>query len=121
MVQLRRTARRGTWSGLPESMLSMLGAPASPAETVRNWRYQFDADAAAGRDPTVGLHFTDSGEKVTACVRHQILVVQDGIADSCDAVVELTLPTSTDPPTSPSCRATPRSGRCAARHRRPMV
>lgn len=75
---------------LLRSMLSLLGAPAGPAETVRGWRYQLDADAAAGRELTVGLKFTDSGEELTVQVRHQVLIVRDGVADHCDAVVELT-------------------------------
>ncbi|MFF5988499.1 alkyl sulfatase C-terminal domain-containing protein [Prauserella flavalba] len=38
----------------------------------------------------MGLTFTDSGEQVTVRVRHQVLVVTEGIANNGDAVVELT-------------------------------
>ncbi|QDQ95296.1 MBL fold metallo-hydrolase [Rhodococcus sp. WB9] len=75
---------------LLRSMLSQLGAAAAPAEIVRGWRYLLDADKAAGVDLTVGLKFTDSGEQITARIRHRVLVVDDGIAEDCDAVIELT-------------------------------
>jgi alkyl sulfatase BDS1-like metallo-beta-lactamase superfamily hydrolase len=75
---------------LLQSMLSMLGAPGSPADTVRGWRYQLDAEKAAGKELTVGVNFTDSHEQITARVRHQVLVIEPGIADDCQGVLELT-------------------------------
>jgi alkyl sulfatase BDS1-like metallo-beta-lactamase superfamily hydrolase len=75
---------------LLETLLAMLSTSGTPAETVRGWRYHLDPEKARGRQMSVGLDFTDSGEQVTAAVRHQILVVEDGIADDCDAVLELT-------------------------------
>ncbi|WP_274034313.1 alkyl sulfatase dimerization domain-containing protein [Streptomyces sp. MMBL 11-1] len=74
---------------LLRAMLGLLGAPQSPVETVRGWRYHLDAEKAAGRTLAVGLRF-DTGDEVTVRVRHQVLVVQDGVADDADAVVELT-------------------------------
>ncbi|MGW4366271.1 alkyl sulfatase dimerization domain-containing protein [Nocardia takedensis] len=75
---------------LLRSMLTMLGAPGDPAEVVRGWRYLLDADKAAGVTLTLGLRFTDADRLLTVRVRHRVLVVTDGIADDCDAVVELT-------------------------------
>lgn len=69
---------------------AMLEAAATPADTVRGWRYHLDADKASGQRVTVGLRFTDTGDELTVRVRHSILVVDDGIADDCDAVMDLT-------------------------------
>lgn len=69
------------------AMLPMFAAPTTPAQTVRGWRYMLDADAAAGRELKVAMRFSESGEEVTAHVRHSVLVVEDGIADDADALV----------------------------------
>ncbi|WP_040709131.1 alkyl sulfatase dimerization domain-containing protein [Nocardia takedensis] len=86
---------------LLRSMLTMLGAPGDPAEVVRGWRYLLDADKAAGLTLTLGLRFTDADRLLTVRVRHRVLVVTDGIADDCDAVVELTV-TDLDGTTEPA-------------------
>lgn len=73
-----------------QQMSAMFAEGATPADTVRSWRYHLDADKASGQQLTVGLRFTDSGDELTIRVRHSILLVDDGIADDCDTVVELT-------------------------------
>lgn len=75
---------------LLKTMLGLLGAPQDPVQTVRSWRYVLDAEKARGRTLAVGLRFTDTGDEVTVRIRHQVLVVDDGIADDADAVVEVT-------------------------------
>jgi alkyl sulfatase BDS1-like metallo-beta-lactamase superfamily hydrolase len=72
------------------AMLPIFSAPETPVQTVRGWRYLLDAAAAAGRHLTIGLEFTDSGEQVTVRLRNSILVVDDGIAQDCDAEVRAT-------------------------------
>jgi alkyl sulfatase BDS1-like metallo-beta-lactamase superfamily hydrolase len=75
---------------LLKAFMSGLETSKTPAETVRGWRYYLDADRAKGRELTVGLNFNDSDEQVTVTIRHQVLVVTEGITDDCDAVVDLT-------------------------------
>lgn len=71
-------------------MSALFAAAATPADTVRGWRYHLDADKASGQRLIIGLRFTDTDDELTVRIRHSILVVDDGIAADCDAVVELT-------------------------------
>lgn len=68
----------------------------SVADTVRGWRYQLDADKAKGESLVAGVRAADTGDEVTARLRHRILVVEDGIAEDCDVVVEVSPETVTD-------------------------
>jgi alkyl sulfatase BDS1-like metallo-beta-lactamase superfamily hydrolase len=85
----------------PTAILVQMGAmfagAASAVDTVRAWRYHLDAGSAAGQRLTVGLRLTDTGEELTVRVRHSILLVDDGVADDADAVVELTADDLDDP------------------------
>ena len=71
------------------AMMQMVTSDASVAETIAGWRYTVDADAAGTSRITVGLRVTDTGDEVTLRLRNSILIVDDGIADDVDAVVEL--------------------------------
>ena len=72
------------------AMMTMLGAPKSGRETVNGWRYQLDAAAAGAMRLTLGIRVSDTGEELTARLRNSILLVEDGIADDCDAVTDTT-------------------------------
>jgi len=74
---------------LAAAMMQMVMSGASVAETIAGWRYTVDADAAGATRVTVGLRVVDTGEEFTLRLRNSILVVDEGIADDVDAVVEL--------------------------------
>ncbi|MEV6263953.1 alkyl sulfatase dimerization domain-containing protein [Streptomyces sp. NPDC051784] len=71
-------------------MSRIIRADQSGPETVRGWRYRLDAGKAAGHTRVVGLRFTDSGDELTLRVRHRVLVVEEGLADDREALVETT-------------------------------
>ncbi|MGB0962742.1 MAG: alkyl sulfatase dimerization domain-containing protein [Mycobacterium sp.] len=71
-----------------QAFTQMLGVGQSVADIVRGWRYQLDADKAAGKSIVIGVRDADTGEEVTARVRHRVLLVEDGIGPDCDAVIE---------------------------------
>lgn len=70
------------------AVADMITAGRSGSQTVRGWRYRIDADKAAGQALSAGIRFVDSGEEVTVSVRHRVLVVEDGLADDRDDLVE---------------------------------
>jgi alkyl sulfatase BDS1-like metallo-beta-lactamase superfamily hydrolase len=72
------------------AMLPMLATPGSARETINGWRYQLDASAAGETELIVGIRLADTGEEATAHLRNSVLIIEDGIADNADAVVELT-------------------------------
>jgi alkyl sulfatase BDS1-like metallo-beta-lactamase superfamily hydrolase len=72
------------------AMTGMLAPQGTAKETVSGWRYQLDSEKAGQTRLIVGIRVTDSGEQVTVRLRNTILLVEDGIADDSDAVVEVT-------------------------------
>ncbi|WP_432168734.1 alkyl sulfatase dimerization domain-containing protein [Streptomyces sp. bgisy031] len=68
----------------------IIAARQSGPEVVAGWRYRLDADKAAGKTLTLGIRFTDTDAERTIRVRHRILVVEDGLADDREALVEAT-------------------------------
>jgi alkyl sulfatase BDS1-like metallo-beta-lactamase superfamily hydrolase len=58
------------------------------ARIVGAWRYQLDAEAAGDARLTVGIR-ADTGEEVTLRLRNSIVLVEGGIADDTDVVVEV--------------------------------
>jgi alkyl sulfatase BDS1-like metallo-beta-lactamase superfamily hydrolase len=70
-------------------MLSMLGASGSAREVMNGWRYVLDAPKAGTRELSVGVRLTDTGEEATVHLRNAVLIVEDGITDGADAVVEI--------------------------------
>lgn len=74
------------------AMMGMLLAEASGTALVKGWRYLLDADAAGTSRITVGMRIADTGEELTVRLRNSVLVVDDGLADDTDVVVEATTP-----------------------------
>ncbi len=72
------------------AMTGMLAPQGTARETVSGWRYQLDTEKAGQTRLSVGMRVTDSGEQITVRLRNTILLVEDGIADDSDAVVEVT-------------------------------
>jgi alkyl sulfatase BDS1-like metallo-beta-lactamase superfamily hydrolase len=72
------------------AMTAMLAPEGTARDIVSGWRYQLDSDKAGQTRMTVGMRITDTGEEVTVRLRNTILLVEDGIADDADAVVEVT-------------------------------
>jgi len=73
------------------AMLGMLATEGSARDIISAWRYQLDAAAAGTVRLTVGIRVTDSGDEFTVRVRNSILLIEDGIADDADAVVEVSI------------------------------
>jgi alkyl sulfatase BDS1-like metallo-beta-lactamase superfamily hydrolase len=73
------------------------------AQIVGPWRYQLDAEAAGDTRLTVGIR-ADSGEELTVRLRNSVLLMEEGIADDADVVVEATL-TALAPPVGASVTA----------------
>ncbi|WP_036376742.1 alkyl sulfatase dimerization domain-containing protein [Mycolicibacterium austroafricanum] len=69
---------------------AMLAVGQSTCDIARGWRYQLDADKAAGTTVAVGVRDAGSGEELTVRVRHRVLLLEDGIADDADVVLEAT-------------------------------
>jgi alkyl sulfatase BDS1-like metallo-beta-lactamase superfamily hydrolase len=74
------------------AMTGMLAPEGTARDIVEAWRYVLDAERAGATRVTVGIRVTDSGEEFTVRLRNSIVVVDDGIADDADAVVEVTSP-----------------------------
>ncbi len=72
------------------AMTAMLAPQGTARETVSGWRYQLDTEKAGQTRLSVGIRVTDSGEQVTVRLRNTILLVEEGIADDSDAIVEVT-------------------------------
>jgi alkyl sulfatase BDS1-like metallo-beta-lactamase superfamily hydrolase len=72
-----------------DAMLTMLAASGSGREVLNGWRYLLDADAAGTRELVIGIRIVDSGEEVTAHLRNSVLIIEDGIPDGADAVVDV--------------------------------
>jgi alkyl sulfatase BDS1-like metallo-beta-lactamase superfamily hydrolase len=72
------------------AMTGMLVPEGSAREVVSGWRYQLDADKAGESRITVGMRVPASDEEFTVRLRNSIILVEDGIADDADAVVEVT-------------------------------
>jgi alkyl sulfatase BDS1-like metallo-beta-lactamase superfamily hydrolase len=72
------------------AMTGMLAPQGTARETVSGWRYQLDTEKAGQNRLSVGIRVTDSGEQITVRLRNTVLLVEDGIADDSDAVVEVT-------------------------------
>ena len=72
------------------AMVGMLGAGASARGIIEGWRYQLDAEAAGAASLAIGFRVADTGDELTARLRNSVLLVADGIAADCDAVVEST-------------------------------
>lgn len=64
------------------------GAKRSAAQIVGAWRYQLDAQAAGDTQLAVGIR-ADTGEELTLRLRNSILIIEDGITDDADVVVEV--------------------------------
>jgi alkyl sulfatase BDS1-like metallo-beta-lactamase superfamily hydrolase len=71
-------------------MTGMLAPGGTARDVVAGWRYVLDAERAGATRVTVGIRVSDSGEEFTVRLRNSIVVVDDGIADDADAVVEVT-------------------------------
>lgn len=72
------------------AMTAMLATEGTARDIVSAWRYQLDAEAAGETRLTVGMRITDTEQEVTVRLRNTILIVEDGVADDADAVVEVT-------------------------------
>jgi alkyl sulfatase BDS1-like metallo-beta-lactamase superfamily hydrolase len=62
---------------------------ATVRDTVENWRYLLDAEAAGETQLIIGVRATDSGDELTVTLRNSVLSTEDGIGVATDAVVEL--------------------------------
>ncbi len=60
----------------------------SAAQIMGPWRYQLDAEAAGATRLVVGVK-ADSGEELSVRLRNSILIIEEGIADDADVVVEV--------------------------------
>jgi len=72
------------------AMTGMLVPGGSAREVVSGWRYQLDAEKAGESRITVGMRVPASDEEFTVRLRNSIILVEEGIADDADAVVEVT-------------------------------
>jgi alkyl sulfatase BDS1-like metallo-beta-lactamase superfamily hydrolase len=72
------------------AMTGMLVPEGSAREVVSGWRYQLDAEKAGESRITVGMRVPAGDEEFTVRLRNSIILVEDGIADDADAVVEVT-------------------------------
>jgi alkyl sulfatase BDS1-like metallo-beta-lactamase superfamily hydrolase len=72
------------------AMTGMLAPQGTARETVSGWRYQLDTEKAGQNRLNVGIRVTDTREQITVRLRNTVLLVEDGIADDSDAVVEVT-------------------------------
>jgi alkyl sulfatase BDS1-like metallo-beta-lactamase superfamily hydrolase len=72
------------------------GVDRSAADIVGAWRYKLDAEAAGDTSLTVGIR-VDSGEELTVRLRNSILLIEPGMADDADVVVETDLAALADP------------------------
>jgi alkyl sulfatase BDS1-like metallo-beta-lactamase superfamily hydrolase len=73
-----------------EAMTGMLVPEGSAQEIASGWRYKLDAEKAGESRIAVGMRVLASDEEFTVRLRNSIILVEDGIADDADAVVEVT-------------------------------
>ena len=71
------------------AMTAMLAPEATARDIAAGWRYVLDAEKAGEVRLVVGMRVTDSGDEFTVRLRNSIILVEDGIADDTDAVVEV--------------------------------
>jgi alkyl sulfatase BDS1-like metallo-beta-lactamase superfamily hydrolase len=83
-------------NALLTAMMGMLTVEQSGRDLLGGWRYLLDAEAAGDDQIAIGVRITDTGEELTVRLRNSVILVDDGIADDTDAVVEATIASLAD-------------------------
>lgn len=68
--------------------LSNFAANPTVEAQIQGWRYHVDAEKAGTTSAVVGVRATDTDGEWTVRLRHSIVVVEDGIAEDSDVVIE---------------------------------